>query len=147
MWWNRRLPLGGSWCSTTMNDLPSVTYTDTLWLSVKLRHSDSLLLGSVYRSPAFSGEKDLILITGLENIIRSNQFSHLLSLSEFDASSIDWQPSCSAVLVLVNPFCHFPKKLVPPNMLKNPPGFVMVMLPPFFTLCLQTTNTQLSMSV
>ena len=62
--------------------------TESVWCSVKLHNNDSLLVGSVYRSPNApdsDNEKVMLMI----NEVMQTKHSHLLIMGDFNFPEID----------------------------------------------------------
>ena len=55
-------------------------FDENIWVGVKLRNKDNLLIGCVYRSPNSDMRNNVELMTNLKNIIllcERNQFTHV----------------------------------------------------------------------
>ena len=74
----------------------TVSTFEHLWINVRLRHSDSLLIGCVYLSP--SGNRHLSML-GLEEELKlacQSKPSHLLVGGDFNVPQVDWENLFSA---------------------------------------------------
>ena len=68
----------------------SSDFDESIWVGVKLRNKDSLLIGCVYRSPNSDMRNNVELMTNLTNICERNQFTHVLICGDFNLPDIDW---------------------------------------------------------
>ena len=74
-------------------------FCEQLWLRVKLKNSDSLLIGSIYRSPS---KEAIPSIDELGQIFRQachNNPTHLVIAGDFNMPMIDWDARFSAAPV------------------------------------------------
>ena len=73
---------------------PSITAPDlpeSLWISIKLRAGDSLLLGAIYRSPSKDNHAQLRDL--LNDVVRTQgqNFTHVALLGDFNYPKISWR--------------------------------------------------------
>ena len=68
----------------------SSDFDESIWVGVKLRNKDSLVIGCVYRSPNSDMRNTVELMTNLTNICERNQFTHVLICGDFNLPDIDW---------------------------------------------------------
>ena len=68
---------------------PKFTYIDTLWLCLRLRDADKLLIGVIYRSPASTDEDDVFL-SNLLLRLPSSKYTHYLIAGDFNAPHVNW---------------------------------------------------------
>lgn len=68
---------------------PNFSHIDALWLSLKLRNRDRLLIGVIYRPPS-SPPEDNVLLSNFLLKLRSLPFSHFLVTGDFNAPTINW---------------------------------------------------------
>ena len=79
-----------------------VTFTDTnliehVWLQIRLRGADTLLLGCIYRSPSGDPHQSVDEVVNLLHEVHKSNPSHLLVTGDFNLPQIDWEMSfCSA---------------------------------------------------
>ena len=66
-----------------------------VWISILLRGSDRLLLGSCYRSPSCTGEEHACHLDQLFQQASSLSFSHLVIVGDFNLPQIDWETKTS----------------------------------------------------
>ena len=70
--------------------LCSIHFKESVWLDLRLKGQDSLLLGCIYRSPSLDNHE------GLVNILRKAtelQKSHMLIVGDFNYRHINWDTS------------------------------------------------------
>ena len=65
-------------------------FDERIWVGMKLRNKDSLLIGCVYRSPNSDMRNNVEFMINLNNICERNQFTHLLICGDFNLQDIDW---------------------------------------------------------
>ena len=65
-------------------------YSESVWLRVKLKNTNSLLIGSVYRSPSSSNVNNEKLTELIQSAV-SYKDSHILILGDFNYRTIDWE--------------------------------------------------------
>ena len=67
-------------------------FEETIWLSLKLRASDCLLVGVIYRSPSTSESNNLALNTILSTLCvqESPKYSHLCVVGDFNFPATNW---------------------------------------------------------
>jgi len=70
--------------------LTNHVFNESIWLKIKLKGSDSLLVGNIYRSPSSSYENNNNLNFLLQETIDMNT-SHVLIVGDFNYGSIDWE--------------------------------------------------------
>jgi hypothetical protein len=82
-----------------------LTFVDSLWLTLRLKGRDTLLIGLIYRSPSSSTEDDVFLSNLLQRIHDLN-YSHLLILGDFNCPTINWRtlssPNCGLAPILLS---------------------------------------------
>ena len=66
------------------------TFQDSIWCSIQLSSSQSLLVGCIYRPPNCSLANDARL-TSLLNFVCDTNFNHLLIAGDFNYPNIDWK--------------------------------------------------------
>ena len=68
-----------------------------LWIEIKLRSSDKLLIGCVYRSPSANPHQSVDELAQLLHAVQNSKPSHLLIAGDFNLPQIDWASSfCNA---------------------------------------------------
>ena len=65
-------------------------FEEHLWLRVKLKSSDSLIVGCIYRSPSGDPHRSIEKLRSLLTHICSLKPSHLLIVGDFNIPHIDW---------------------------------------------------------
>ena len=70
-----------------VNSIPSL---DQLWLQTKLRGTDKLLLGIIYRSPSCPASTDAMLVQHILDVVYRNPSTHLLIMGDFNLPTIGW---------------------------------------------------------
>ena len=71
--------------------------TEHIWLQIKLRGADKLLVGCMYRSPSANPHQSVEEIANLLHEVHLSAPSHLLITGDFNLPQIDWESSfCSA---------------------------------------------------
>ena len=73
---------------------PSSSFLDHLWISLKLKGSDKLILGCSYRSPS-SGQESVTQLCKLLRTISDTHPSHLVVVGDFNFPEIDWKHEMS----------------------------------------------------
>ena len=63
---------------------------ESVWVEVRLKNNDKLIVGSMYRSPNASRESSMELF-GQMRCISDTQPSHLLIAGDFNLPDIDWE--------------------------------------------------------
>ena len=79
--------------------VPSVKHSliEHFWISIRLRGSDQLLVGCVYRSPSADPRQSLEELAVLLHTVTASNTPHLLICGDFNLLQIDWHISfCSA---------------------------------------------------
>ena len=69
---------------------PGSTFRDHLWVTIKLKGGDKLIIGCVYRSPS-SDQKLVNEMCQLLRDVSNTQHSHLLVTGDFNFPEIDWE--------------------------------------------------------
>jgi len=64
-------------------------FKEQLWINIKLRGSDSLLVGCLYRSPSSDPSQSTLELSNLLQLV-SNKSSHLLICGDFNYCDINW---------------------------------------------------------
>ena len=70
-------------------ELATEIYSDSVWCEVRLRNSDKLLVGCIYRSPSSTSDNNARLCQ-VVNSACTRWISHLMILGDFNYSEIDW---------------------------------------------------------
>ena len=65
------------------------TYQESIWLCIKLKGNDKLLLGCVYRSPSSTEQNNTKLFHLLQQIPESD-YTHTVIAGDFNYPEIDW---------------------------------------------------------
>jgi hypothetical protein len=65
-------------------------YQESVWIKLKLKGSDELLVGCVYKSPNSDKENLLLLNKMIIEASQMKQFSHLLIMADFNYPKLDW---------------------------------------------------------
>ena len=73
------------------------TFEESVWVEIKLKGKDKLLVGCVYRSPNSSTDNNSRLISSIETISSLNEYSHLLICGDFNLPEIDWEGERTSV--------------------------------------------------
>lgn len=68
----------------------SSNYIESVWVKIKLRGSDELLVGCVYKSPNSDKDNLSLLNKMIVEASQMKQFSHLLIMGDFNYPRIDW---------------------------------------------------------
>ena len=68
----------------------SIPLLDQLWLQTKLRRTNKLLLGIIYRSPSCPASTDAMLVQHILDVVYCNPFTHLLIMGDFNLPTIGW---------------------------------------------------------
>ena len=72
-------------------------FREQIWLQIKLRGSDRLLVGCIYRSPSGDPHLSVQALAELFHIVRASNPSHLVIAGDFNLPQIDWSlPFCPA---------------------------------------------------
>ncbi len=64
---------------------------ESVWIEIKLKGRDKLLLGCVYRSPNSDSVNDAKLLSGLKKTCVLKRYSHFLICGDFNLPEIDWK--------------------------------------------------------
>ena len=75
-------------------EFPANSFSEQLWVRVRLRGGDALTAGCIYRSPNSSVENTMELCKLLEEASASST-THLLIVGDFNLSDIDWDSGLS----------------------------------------------------
>lgn len=62
---------------------------EQVWCSIKLKNTDTLIVGSIYRSPNSTRTSTIALFDSISKIVDKNP-SHLLIMGDFNLPRIDW---------------------------------------------------------
>ena len=65
-------------------------FSESSWVKIKLKGSDCLLCGCIYKSPSCSAVNENNLRNLLKEISDKHQFSHILVVGDFNYSDINW---------------------------------------------------------
>ena len=65
-------------------------YQENVWIKVKLKGSDQLLVGCIYKSPNSDKENLSLLNKMIIKASQMKQFSHLLIMGDFNYPKLDW---------------------------------------------------------
>ena len=76
--------------------VPGFTGIEHLWVKLKLRGSDCLTIGCIYRSPSSSDQDSIANLNGLFQTVRGLHSSHLLIAGDFNLPQIDWNAKLSS---------------------------------------------------
>ena len=76
--------------ATIVENLCECNCSESLWIKIKLKHQDSILVGTIYRSPNTSPDNSGNIRTLLE---RANQlkYSHIIVTGDFNMSTTNWE--------------------------------------------------------
>ena len=74
--------------STQMN----THYTESTWITIKLRGDESLIVGCIYQSPQNTQRNNVQLLKLIEEASRKNP-THLMIVGDFNYPGIDWNRS------------------------------------------------------
>ena len=74
---------------------PRSHFSEQLWLNIKLKGEDSLLLGCIYRSPS-AGVEVSVALCDIIRLASQGHTSHLLIVGDFNFGNIDWSTSQSS---------------------------------------------------
>lgn len=66
-------------------------FDENVWVEIKLREQDKLLIGCVYRSPNSSASNNVSVMNGLQKICEQRRYSHILICGDFNMPEIDWE--------------------------------------------------------
>ena len=66
-------------------------FDESVWVEIKLKGKDKLLLGCVYRSPNSPTENNSKLISGLESVCAQKEYTHLVLCGDFNLPDINWK--------------------------------------------------------
>jgi exonuclease III len=82
---------------TPRDDLTNLNFEDSVWCQISLENQDTLLVGTVYRSPSSSDENNTALLDLLDRVDK-DKHSHLLVMGDFNNyTDVDFiNCSCSA---------------------------------------------------
>lgn len=69
---------------------PGTTFTEQLWVKIKLKGSDSLYAGCIYRSPSGDSQRSIEDLCYLLRTVCASNPSHLLVAGDFNLPHIDW---------------------------------------------------------
>ena len=78
-----------------VGELTNMDYDGSIWLEIRLKNCDKLLLGCIYRSPSSSAENNTNLCQ-LINSACNRGSSHLLIVGDFNYSEICWESFTSS---------------------------------------------------
>ena len=67
----------------------SCDFDKSVWVGVKLRNKDNLLIGCVHRSLNSDMRNNAELMTNLKNVCERNQFTHVLICGDFNLPDMD----------------------------------------------------------
>ncbi|MEW8545715.1 MAG: reverse transcriptase family protein, partial [Candidatus Thiodiazotropha sp.] len=70
-------------------------FVESTWVKIKLKGSDCLLCGCIYKSPSCSAINEVHLRNLLRDIAGKNQFSHILVAGDFNYPDINWDNWCT----------------------------------------------------
>ena len=70
--------------------LSGFNFNESVWIRVKLKDADSLLIGNIYRSPSSSKENNAKLLSLLSSAVGMKD-SHFLVIGDFNYGTIDWE--------------------------------------------------------
>ena len=70
---------------------PGQDFNGHMWLEVSLLHRETLLVGTIYRSPGSSVQNDAALCTLLNASISRGGYDHVLIVGDFNLPNIDWE--------------------------------------------------------
>ena len=65
-------------------------YQESVWIKLKLKGSDELLVGCIYKSPNSDKENLSLLNKMIIEASQMKQFSHLLIMRDFNYPKLDW---------------------------------------------------------
>ena len=74
-----------------VEDLNMEQVDEALWCSIKLRGSDKLLVGAIYRSPSSSEENNKALMKQIKTCLERRDFTHYVITGDFNLRNIDWE--------------------------------------------------------
>jgi hypothetical protein len=74
-------------CDVLSDDI----YRESVWVTVKLGMSETLLVGCVYRSPGNSSDENNLGLIGLLHRACETKHTHLVIMGDFNLRNIDWQ--------------------------------------------------------
>ena len=66
------------------------SFQEALWINIKLKNKDKLLLGVVYRSPSGEGQLSTEALCALLETVHASRPSHLVIVGDFNYKEIDW---------------------------------------------------------
>ena len=66
------------------------TFEESIWVKIKLKGMDQLLLGCIYRSPNSSDDNTRKLNQMLLHVSSIKEFTHLLIMGDFNLPKLDW---------------------------------------------------------
>ena len=69
---------------------PGTSFTEQLWVKIKLKGSDSLYAGCIYRSPSGDSQRSIDDLCDLLRTVCASNPSHLLVAGDFNLPHIDW---------------------------------------------------------
>lgn len=73
-----------------VNTLNSHVFEEAVWIRIKLRGTDTLLVGNIYRSPSSSRDNNLLLNNLLTKAVNLKD-SHVLIVGDFNYGSLNWE--------------------------------------------------------
>ena len=88
MFWSPNFLIIAVVCTHILN-IPDINFKESLWCSVKVSDSDTVIVSVIYRSPSSSLDNDshmLRLLAEVQNLVDS----HLLITGDFNLPLIDW---------------------------------------------------------
>jgi endonuclease/exonuclease/phosphatase family metal-dependent hydrolase len=65
-------------------------YQESVWIKLKLKGNDELLVGCIYKSPNSDKENLSLLNKMIIKASQMKQFSHLLIMGDFNYPKLDW---------------------------------------------------------
>ena len=77
--------------SSTLNlNLTEYSYSESVWVNIRLENRDSLLIGGIYRSPQSSDENNKLLFD-LLNKLKEETYSNIIIMGDFNMPEINWE--------------------------------------------------------
>ncbi|MCG8075274.1 MAG: endonuclease/exonuclease/phosphatase family protein, partial [Candidatus Thiodiazotropha taylori] len=77
-------------CVQSVEFLNHDNFEESVWLNIKLKGTDNLLVGNVYRSPSSSKDNNILLNLMLQKAMDLNT-SHVLIVGDFNYGSLNWE--------------------------------------------------------
>ena len=81
--------------SATKISFENSNFEEQLWISIRLRSQDKLLLGGIYRSPSTDITTSTKQLCSLLKIVTDANPSHLMIMGDFNYPEIDWNYTIS----------------------------------------------------